>query len=51
MEKLIKELDYFKKKLSTEERKELSDNILDKLYSVYPFNKFPDFVTHFLVKI
>lgn len=50
MEKLIKKLDYFKKKLSTEERKELSDNILDKLYSVYPFNKFEYIISHLIAK-
>ena len=38
MESLIKELEAYKKNLSAEEKVNLSDAVLDKLYAVYPFN-------------
>ena len=39
METLIKNLNIYKKRLSIEEQTQLSDSVLDKLYTVYPFNK------------
>lgn len=40
METLIKQLEKYKKSLSPLEKSQLSDAVLDKLYAVYPFNKF-----------
>lgn len=40
METLLRELEAYKKSLSEEEKQQLSDTVLDKLYTVYPFNKF-----------
>lgn len=48
MEKLIKELDEFKKQLPKEEQVKLSDELLSKLYSVYPFNKFEYVISHLI---
>lgn len=46
MESLIKELEAYKKNLSAEEKVKLSDAVLDKLYAVYPFNKFEYTISH-----
>lgn len=50
METLIKELEAYKKKLSPAEKSQLSDAVLDKLYSVYPFNKFEYTISHLIAK-
>lgn len=50
METLIKELGAYKKNLSTEERTQLSDSVLDKLYAVFPFNKFEYTISHLIAK-
>ena len=50
METLIKELESYKKNLSSEERVQLSDSVLDKLYTVYPFNKFEYTISHLIAK-
>lgn len=50
METLIKELEARKKSLSAEERGKLSDTVLDKLYDVYPFNKFEYTISHLIAK-
>jgi len=50
METLIKELESYKKALSSEERLKLSDSVLDKLYAVYPFNKFEYTISHLIAK-
>ena len=50
METLIKELEAYKKSLSTEEKSQLSDAVLDKLYAVYPFNKFEYTISHLIAK-
>lgn len=50
METLIKELEKYKNNLSVEEKNKLSDSILDKLYSVYPFNKFEYTISHLIAK-
>lgn len=47
MEQLKKELDFYIEKSSYNE---LSNEILDKLYSVYPFNKFEYIITHLIAK-
>lgn len=49
METLIKELEARKKSLSAEERGKLSDTVLDKLYDVYPFNKFEYTISHLVM--
>lgn len=49
MEKLIKELENYKQKLSSEDRKELIDTVLD-IYTVYPFNKFEYTISHLIAK-
>lgn len=46
METLIKELESFKKKLPQVEQQKLSDELLSKLYSVFPFNKFEYVISH-----
>ena len=46
METLIKELEAYKITLSDEEKVQLSDSVLDKLYAVYPFNKFEYTISH-----
>ena len=48
MEKLIKELTNFKKKLNSTIADQLSDSILDKIYTVYPFNKFEYVISHLI---
>jgi len=48
METLIKELNAYKKSLSAEEKSRLSDEVLDKLYAVYPFNKFEYTISHLI---
>lgn len=48
MEKLIKELTSFKKKLDSSVTNQLSDEILDKIYTVYPFNKFEYVISHLI---
>ena len=48
METLIKELDEFKKQLPEAEQVKLSDDLLSKLYSVYPFNKFEYVISHLI---
>ena len=50
METLIKELKTYKKKLSAEEKTQFSDAVLDKLYAVYPFNKFEYTISHLIAK-
>lgn len=50
METLIKRLETYKKKLSIEEREQFKDNVLDKLYTVYPFNKFEYTISHLISK-
>lgn len=50
METLIKELKTYKKKLSADEKTQFSDAVLDKLYAVYPFNKFEYTISHLIAK-
>ena len=50
METLIKELEAYKKSLSAAEKVQLSDSVLDKLYAVYPFNKFEYTISHLIAK-
>ena len=50
METLIKSIKKHKKKLSNEEKLHLSDSVLDKLYAVYPFNKFEYTISHLIAK-
>lgn len=50
METLIKELEAYKRALSSEEKMQLSDSVLDKLYAVYPFNKFEYTISHLIAK-
>ena len=50
MESLIKELEAYKKNLSAEEKVNLSDAVLDKLYAVYPFNKFEYTISHLKIQ-
>ena len=50
METLIKELEAYKRTLSSKEKKQLSDSVLDKLYAVYPFNKFEYTISHLIAK-
>ncbi len=50
METLIKELKAYKRSLSSEERMQLSDSVLDRLYAVYPFNKFEYTISHLIAK-
>ncbi|MDE6721470.1 MAG: hypothetical protein K2J84_04905 [Bacteroidaceae bacterium] len=50
METLIKELETYKKALSPEEKLQLSDSVLDKLYMVFPFNKFEYTISHLIAK-
>lgn len=50
METLIKELETYKKALSPDEKAHLSDSVLDKLYAVYPFNKFEYTISHLIAK-
>lgn len=50
MEKLIKELENFKKQLSSDEKAALNNDSLDKLYEVYPFNKFEYTISYLIAK-
>lgn len=50
METLIKQLEKYKKSLSPLEKSQLSDAVLDKLYAVYPFNKFEYTISHLIAK-
>lgn len=50
METLIKELEKYKRALSVKEGLKLSDSLLDKLYAVYPFNKFEFVISHLIAK-
>lgn len=50
METLIKELEAYKKTLSAAEKVQFSDFVLDKLYAVYPFNKFEYTISHLIAK-
>lgn len=50
MEQLIKELSSFKKRLPAGDSAALDDNILDRLYAVYPFNKFEYIISHLIAK-
>lgn len=50
METLINNLEAYKKALSEEEKHQLSDAVLDKLYAVYPFNKFEYVISHLIAK-
>ena len=50
METLIKELEAYKKSLSPAEKSQLCDAVLDKLYAVYPFNKFEYTISHLIAK-
>lgn len=50
METLIKELESYKKTLTDKEKLQLSDAVLDKLYTVYPFNKFEYTISHLIAK-
>ena len=45
---LINKLNTYKRALSTEQRLRLSDDVLDKLYTVYPFNKFEYIISHLI---
>ncbi len=48
MEKLIRELKKHIHQLPPSTQNELTDNILDKLYSIYPFNKFEYIISHLI---
>lgn len=48
METLIKELKKYKRNLSNEYKQNVEDNILEKLVSVYPFNKFEYIISHLI---
>lgn len=50
MEKLIEILENYKQALSAEDRDQLRDSALDKLYAVYPFNKFEYAISHLIAK-
>ena len=50
MEDLIKKLNRAKNRLPENEKNSLSDDILDKLYTVYPFNKFEYIISHLIAK-
>lgn len=50
METLIKQLEIYKKQLSIEDREQFRDSVLDKLYTVYPFNKFEYTISHLIAK-
>ncbi len=50
MDTLIHQLSSYKKKLTDAEQRLLSDEILDKLYTVYPFNKFEYIISHLIAK-
>ncbi len=48
MENLNKELNKLKQRLARTEQDKISDEILNDLYSVYPFNKFEYVISHLL---
>lgn len=48
MEILIKTLTHFKKKLTPSIATQLDDEVLDKIYTVYPFNKFEYIISHLI---
>lgn len=48
MENLIKELNKFKEKLTPDKQTILNEDLLNRLYSVYPFNKFEYLISHLL---
>lgn len=50
METLIKELEKYKNDLTAEEKSQFSDAVLNKLYTVYPFNKFEYTISHLIAK-
>lgn len=50
MEVLINELQNYKKGMTQEESALLCDDVLDKLYTVYPFNKFEYTISHLIAK-
>lgn len=50
METLIKNLEQLKKKLPPKDRDCLGDAVLDRLYTVYPFNKFEYIISHLIAK-
>lgn len=50
MKALIKELKIFMRSLSPEDKINLSDEALGKLYEVYPFNKFEYIISHLIGK-
>lgn len=50
MEALISELERYKRSLPIEEKEELSISVQDKLYEVYPFNKFEYIISHLIAK-
>ena len=50
METLIEKLEAYKKSLPAEGKAQLSDSVLDKLYAVYPFNKFEYTISHLIAK-
>lgn len=50
MEKLIKQLEGLKKRLTSQDRDLLSDAMLDRLYTVYPFNKFEYVISHLIAR-
>ena len=50
MKALIQKLNQLKKKLSPQERNLFSDAVLDKIYTVYPFNKFEFVISHLIAK-
>lgn len=50
METLIKDIEFYKRTLSAEEKVQLSDSVLDKLYAVYPFNKFEYTFSYLIAK-
>ena len=48
METLLKELHLLINKLPSASSASLSDEVLDKLYSVYPFNRFEYIISHLI---
>lgn len=50
METLLKELHLLINKLPSASSASLSDEVLDKLYSVYPFNRFEYIISHLISK-
>lgn len=48
MDSLIKELRSYRSRLPEDKAKRLSDDILEKIYNVYPFNKFEYLISHLI---